>query len=269
VAVSPINVGIAGLGAVGARVAEELVAGVEGYRLSAVAVRDPTKARALLGADPTIATVGLEELADACDVVVECIPAESFDRLVRPAVLTGKTVVALSCGALMAHWDLVELAGRNGATILIPSGALLGLDAVQAAAQGAISSVTMVTTKPVEALRGAPHIVANDIDLDALEQRSLVFSGTARQASQAFPANLNVVTALALAGIGPDRTTVQVWADPGATRNGHDIVVEADAARLEFSVQNVPTANPRTGRLTALSVIALLRKRIAPLRIGT
>jgi aspartate dehydrogenase len=73
-----------------------------------------------------------------------------------------------------------------------------------------------------------------------------------------------------LAGIGPDRTTIEIWADPAVDRNIHRIEVEADAARLMFQIENVPSLeNPRTGRLTPLSVVALLRKLSGPLAIGT
>jgi aspartate dehydrogenase len=97
-----------------------------------------------------------------------------------------------------------------------------------------------------------------------------VFSGTAREAARGFPANVNVAAALALAGIGPDRTTVEIWADPTITRNIHRIEVEAAAACLSMQVENVPSDdNPRTGRLTALSVIAALKKLSSPLAIGT
>ena len=85
-----------------------------------------------------------------------------------------------------------------------------------------------------------------------------------------FPANVNVVAALSLAGIGPERTRLEIWADPAVTRNTHRIEVEADSARFCMVIENVPTAeNPATGRITALSVIALLRKLRAPMRIGT
>jgi aspartate dehydrogenase len=97
-----------------------------------------------------------------------------------------------------------------------------------------------------------------------------VFTGTAREAARGFPANVNVAAALALAGIGPDRTTVEIWADPGLTRNTHRIELDADSVRLSMQIENVPSLeNPRTGRLTPLSVIALLRKLSAPLAIGT
>jgi len=109
-----------------------------------------------------------------------------------------------------------------------------------------------------------------EINVADLTEPKCVFSGTAREAARGFPANVNVAAALALAGIGPDRTTVEIWADPSVTRNIHRIEVEAEAARLSMQIENVPTdENPRTGRLTPLSVIAALRKLSSPLAIGT
>src|SRR5271170_3252254 len=85
-----------------------------------------------------------------------------------------------------------------------------------------------------------------------------------------FPANVNVAAALALAGIGPERTTIEIWADPSVSRNVHMIEVEAEAARFSMQIENVPSAeNPKTGRLTPLSVVAALKKLTSPLAIGT
>jgi len=166
--------------------------------------------------------------------------------------------------------DLVDVARRNRGRILVPTGALLGLDAVVAAAEGGIASVKMTTRKPPQGLSGAPYLVANDIDVTGLTEPKCVFIGTAREAARGFPANVNVAAALALAGIGPDRTAIEIWADPGVTRNIHRIEVEAAAGRLSMQIENVPSEeNPRTGRLTALSVVAALRKLVSPLAIGT
>jgi aspartate dehydrogenase len=96
-----------------------------------------------------------------------------------------------------------------------------------------------------------------------------IFDGTAREAAKGFPANLNVAVALSLAGIGADRTRVEIWADPTVTRNTHRIEVDSDSARFSMGIENIPSENPKTGRITALSVIACLRKLRAPLRIGT
>jgi aspartate dehydrogenase len=109
----------------------------------------------------------------------------------------------------------------------------------------------------------------NRIDVSAISEPRLVFSGSARAAAVGFPANVNVAAALSLAGIGPDRTMIDVWADPGVTRNCHRIEVDADSARFTLEIENVPSENPKTGRITALSVLAALRKLHAPLRVGT
>ena len=177
--------------------------------------------------------------------------------------------MVLSCGALLDNFDLVELARRNGGRVMVPTGALLGLDAVQAAAQGEVARIHMVTRKPPNGLDGAPYLLAHGISVADLAEAKRVFAGTAREAAKGFPANVNVAAALALAGIGPDRTTIEIWADPAVTRNTHRIEVEADSVRLAMQIENVPSENPKTGRLTPLSVIALLRKLASPLAIGT
>jgi aspartate dehydrogenase len=163
----------------------------------------------------------------------------------------------------------VDVARKSGGQIVVPTGALIGLDAVTAAAEGVIHSVRMVTRKPVAGLVGAPYLVKNNIDIAGLREPRKVFDGTAREGAKGFPANVNVAAALSLAGIGPDRTLLEIWADPALDRNTHRIEVEADSASFTMSIANVPSDNPKTGRITALSVIAALSKMNAPLRVGT
>jgi aspartate dehydrogenase len=127
----------------------------------------------------------------------------------------------------------------------------------------------MVTRKPVMGLAGAPYIVENNIDIERITEPLKIFEGTAREAAKGFPANLNVAVALSLAGIGPDRTKLEIWADPALTRNVHRVDVESDSARFSMSIENIPSENPKTGLITALSVIAYLRKLSASLRVGT
>jgi aspartate dehydrogenase len=257
------RVAIAGFGAIGKVVAAALDRGIAGLALAAVSARDMARAeRVVAGFARKVPVLPLARLWEDADIVVECAPAALLRDIAEPALAAGRTLVVLSCGALLDNFDLVDLAHRHKGRILVPTGALLGLDAVQAAAEGEISRVHMVTRKPPNGLDGAPYLALHGI--------SLVFSGTAREAARGFPANVNVAAALALAGIGPDRTTIEIWADPGVTRNIHRIEVEADAARFTLQIENVPSAeNPKTGRLTPLSVIALLRKLASPLAIGT
>lgn len=266
----PLRVAVAGLGAVGLQIARRLADGLPGFELGAVAVRDKDAAREKLGsghADTVI--VDLHELELHADVVVECAPAAILREVVLPFVSQGKKAVVLSCGALLRNMDLIDTARENGGQIIVPSGALLGLDAVSAAAEGQIRSVRMITRKPVTGLVGAPYLVSNNIDIRDIKEPLRVFSGTAREAAMGFPANLNVAVALSLAGLGPDKTQLDIWADPALKRNTHHIEVDSDSASFSMSIENIPSENPKTGRITALSVIAALRRLRAPLRVGT
>jgi aspartate dehydrogenase len=267
-----LRVGIAGFGAIGRVVAAHIDRGIGGVSLAAVSARNIAPAeRTMAGFAHPVPVVPLAGLADtALDIVVECAPAAVLRDIAEPALAAGRTLITLSCGALLDNFDLVDLARRQGGRILVPTGALLGLDAVQAAAQGDISRVHMVTRKPPDGLDGAPYLVERGMSLRGLADARLVFTGSAREAARGFPANVNVAAALALAGIGPDRTTIEIWADPEVDRNTHRIEVEADTVRLLLQIENVPSLeNPKTGRLTPLSVVALLRKLGSPLAIGT
>jgi aspartate dehydrogenase len=264
------TVAIGGLGAIGLPLARALDAGIEGLRLVAVSARDPAGARARTAAfrDPP-EVVDLAGLAIA-DIVVEAAPASVFAAIAEPAIAAGRILVACSAGALLPRMHLVEKARGTGARIIVPTGALLGLDAVRAAAEGRLDRVTMETRKPPAGLAGAPYLEERGIDMARITAPTCVFRGNARDAAAGFPANVNVAAALALAGTGPERTAVEIWADPTVTRNTHTIRVEASAARFTMTIEGVPSeGNPRTGQLTPLSVLACLRGLTAPLKVGS
>lgn len=267
-----MKVGIAGLGAIGLKVARTIdVGGIPGLTLAAVSVRDMDKAtRNLAGLTTRPQLTSLAALAQIADVIVECIPARHFRDVAEPAVAAGKVFMPLSVGALLDHFDLVDLAHKTGARIIVPSGAILGLDAIRAVAEGDVSSVTILTRKPPSGLEGAPLLVERGLSVAEIKEPLRVFAGSAREAIKGFPANVNVAVAVSLAGIGPDRTRIEVWADPNVTRNTHTILVKSDSSDLTMTIENIPSKeNPRTGTITALSVIAALRRLTAPLVVGT
>jgi aspartate dehydrogenase len=264
------RVAIAGLGAIGRAVARGLDRGLPGLSLACAAARDKAKAQAWLDAEHIACPlVELEEFPAHADLAVECAPAKLLDRVCRPMLEAGKSVMVLSAGALLPRPDLIALAKERGGQIIVPTGALLGLDAVTAASEGQIRSVRMTTRKPPNGLDGAPYLREHNIGVHNLSEPLCVFRGSAREAAAGFPANVNVAAALSLAGIGPDLTQVEIWADPRVERNCHSIEVEADSAKFSLTIENIPSENPRTGRITALSVLAALRKLHAPLRVGT
>jgi aspartate dehydrogenase len=242
-----------------------------GLALGAVAARDPGSASQWMAAhlSQPVDCVDFETLAQRCDWVVECAPAGLLRAIGEPALRRGRRLVVMSSGALLDALDLVDLARETGGQILVPTGGLLGLDAVSAAFEGTIESVTLVTRKPIAGLIGAPLLVEQGVDITNLQEPLCLFRGTAQAARRGFPANVNVAVALSLAGIGVERTQVEVWADPTVTRNTHTIHVKADSASFSMTIENVPSENPKTGRIAALSLIACLRKACAPLRVGT
>jgi aspartate dehydrogenase len=265
------RVGIAGLGVIGTAVARRLTSGLDGMTLAAVVSGGREKAeRTLAEMGATAEVVSARELAERCDIIVECAPTAAFLSIAEPAMDAGRQLVTVSAAALIEHMEVVDRARENGGRVIMATGALLGLDAVRAAAQGEIHSVTMVTRKPPRSLKGAPHLAVIDVDLEAIREATLLFDGSARDGARGFPANVNVAAALALAGIGPDRTRLQIWADPSLERNTHTIKVDADSARFEMTIENIPSLEkPGTGRITALSMIAALQGLTGPLRVGS
>jgi aspartate dehydrogenase len=266
-----VRVAIGSLGTVGLAVAQRLASGEAGLVLSAVSARDQTRARErLAGLGLDVPVVALGALAEHADAIVECAPAEHFLELAGPVVEAGKTLVPISVAGLLEHMGLVDRARATGARILVPSGAILGLDALRAAAEGEIHEVRMVTRKPPGGLAGAPHLARHGISVEGLSEPLKVFEGSAAEGARGFPANVNVAAAVGLAGVGAERTVLEIWADPGIGRNVHDIHVSADAASFSLHIENVPTQeNPRTGRLVAQSVMATLRRLSSPLIVGT
>ena len=267
-----LKVGIVGLGAIGLEIAKTIDAKkLPNMRLVSVSSRDLTKAKNKLKnlkSEPKLTNI--DETVALSDVIIESAPAAVFDEVAEATIEAGKILIPASVGALLPRMHLVNRAEETGAKIIVPTGALIGLDAVRAAAEGKVESITLKTRKPPTGLAGAPHLIENSISVENLTKSKLVFEGTARDGARGFPANVNVAAALSLAGIGPDRTTLQIWADPSVDRNMHTIEVEADSARFTMTIENIPTEeNPKTGKITALSLIATLRRLTAPLVSGT
>jgi aspartate dehydrogenase len=264
------NVGIVGLGAIGRRVCRALDAGIPGLRLVGALARDRVRAEQFLGdlaGQPPF--LELEDLIAAADLLVEASTQAHLQEIAPRALRAGRDLVVLSCGGLLGRPEWVALAEANHCRIYVPSAAIAGLDGVKGARVGTVTAVTMETRKPPRGLAGAPWIVQQRIDLDTITKETLVFEGPATEACRGFPANVNVLAALSLAGIGPEKTHIRIYAVPGMLHNAHQVTVEGEFGRLRIEIENVPSENPRTGRLSYLSTIALLRDLGATLRVGT
>jgi aspartate dehydrogenase len=266
-----MRVGIVGVGIIGQALARAIDRGEVAAQLTALHSRNLEKAQAFahtLGRVPEV----VEDIAGViarCDLVIEAATQAALSAM-APAILgAGKDLMVLSVGALLDHPEWPALAARHGCRLYVPSGAIVGLDGLKGACVGQVESVTITTRKPPQGLAGAPYVEAHGIDVYAFTTETVIFEGSAREACQGFPANVNVAAALSLAGIGPDRTRICILVAPGSTRNIHDVEVVGEFGRLTTHIENVPTENPRTGKLSYLSAIGLLRQIVSALHCGT
>lgn len=266
-----LRVGIIGFGVIGRAVAEAIAAGRAGRaELVDVLVRSPEKV------EPGLAErLGCRFTTDAADfidsekdLVVEAAGHDALRAYAEHLLRAGKDVMLVAVGAL-ADPELNERVTRTaheyGRRLYIPSGAIAGLDGIGAAALGDLRAVTHTVRKPPRGLLPPAEAAA----VERSGQPRELFRGPAREAALRFPENVNVVAAVSLAGLGFDRTLVRVVADPSVQRNTHEVTAEGDFGELRILMQNVPTEqNPKTGRITALSVIKALRNLTAPVVVG-
>lgn len=215
------------------------------------------------GAEPCCAPfVGtIEGLLDLKpDVVVECAGHSALRDLGVRVLSGGVTLMAVSIGALADADLLVELeaAARAGKTrLLLSSGAVGGLDALKAARLGGLTTVRYRGRKPPQAWKGTP--AEERIDLGAVGEPTVFFRGNARDAALTFPQNANVAATIALGGVGFEATEVELVADPGITRNIHEVFFEGGDGAFSFTLEGRPSAtNPKTSALTAHSIAQTL-----------
>lgn len=256
---------LVGWGAIGAEVARLLSPSVT---LVGVAVRDARAARDGLG-DVALIYDPADLAALTPDLVVEAAGRAAVLPWGRAAFAVGADYAPASTSAFAEDGvlaELVDLARAAGRQVLIPPGALGGMDALAAASRLGLDSVVHEVTKPPGAWRGTKAEAL--CDLAALTAPFTFFIGTARQAAAAYPQNANVALISALAGVGPDRTELRLIADPGAVLNRHRVVAMGDFGRMEITLDNKPfAANPKSSALTALSLVRLIENRVNPLVI--
>ncbi len=264
------SIGIVGCGAIGRAVLRAVDGGALDVAVAGVTSRDADKARAFLATLGTpVRYLSRGELIEASDIVVEAAGPHVVPDLAAATFEAGKSLVLISVGALLDHPEIAERSRETGCRLLMPSGAIAGLDGIKAACVGEVDHVTMVSRKPPAALDGAPYVLEHGIDLWGMTEEQRVFSGSAREACAGFPSNLNVSAAVSFAGIGPDRTRVEVVAVPGLERNCHDVEVEGEFGLLRVHLENIPGENPKTGKLTAMSIIRTLQQAVDPVQLGT
>ncbi len=269
-----LKVGIVGCGAIGSTLAKAVVRDFSKQaRLSALYDLDGLKSRKLakILRSKTLATANLRGLIRKSDLVIEAASARASFDIAKSTLVLKKNVMIMSVGGIAKGFDILyKLAVNNNCKVYIPSGAISGIDALKAAGIGRIKKVTLTTTKGPLAFRGVKYVERKRINLSKITKDVVLFSGKAKDAVKYFPQNINVAAVLSLAGVGINKTHVEVIASPKVVKNIHEIMIESVAANISTRTENIlHPDNPKTSYLAVLSAIATLKGILEPIKIGT
>ena len=252
------TVGIAGLGAIGSAVGRALIKnkeheGIDGLEWIAASDIDPPD-------EFDIPIVSFEELAERCDIIIEALPPAIVPELAKCVFEKQKTLILISSCALLMFPEIRKSHDLSTSRIIVPSGALAGIDGVKGLKELGIKKSIIASTKPPMGFAGAPYVDEMGIKLDQIKARTRIFEGNALEAAKGFPANVNVAATLSLAGLGPENTHVEIWADPDTKSNSHEITVSGTFSTLTARIENKPDpANPKSSMLAAQSIVATLK----------
>ena len=265
-----VRVGLVGCGTIGSRVAQALNRKyAKTARITALHDRNPAHARSLqrrLTPRPVI--LPLDSLIRRSDLIIEAASAALAAPLVSQALRAHRDILVMSVGGLLGGGWRRHLASSRG-RLVIPSGALAGLDGVKALAVGRLRRVSLTTRKPPRALADAPYVRRRGLRLDRLTRARVIFEGTPRAAVDAFPQNTNIAAALELATGSSARARIRVVADPTIARNVHELDVVGDCGRIRCRIESRPSDNPKTSELAVRSAVAVLDRLFGRVAIGT
>jgi len=253
-----------GWGAINSRAGALLAERKTPMEIAGIATMDTPEARAALPPGARFLASPTELAALKPDLVVEAAGRAAIEQWAPAALAAAPEMIiastsAFSDDALLTR--LIALAEQNGSRIQVPSGAIGGIDALAGAAVLGLDEVVHQIVKPPRAWKNTP--AEKLLDLDALKERTVFYSGTAREAAASYPQNANATVVTSLAGIGVDKTRVELVADPAVTMNGHRIAARGAFGRMEIVLENRPLAtNPKSSELTALSLVRLIEHRV-------
>lgn len=207
-----------------------------------------------------------EMLEERPDYIIEAASTKLVEDIGVKVLERGINLIPLSVGAFAKkefYEKMKKLALENKARVHIPSGAVGGFDVLHGAMLMEEADVSISTEKSPESLDGAPYLQGRKLSQENLEN---VFQGSAGEAIEHFPANVNVAVATALATRGVRDTKVSINSRPGSKTNKHKINLKGETVKVEILIETKPSENnPKSSSLAAYSVIALLERLAAPI----
>lgn len=267
------RIGLVGCGTIGTQLARSITEYFQDRaRLVAICDRNDQKAQQLSNTlNPHPDVLPMESVPLHCDLVIEAASNEASRELVPKALELGRDVMVMSVGGLVdTYGEVFAQARAKRARIYIPSGPVAGIDALESAMTGGVTSVCLSIRMPPQSLFDVPYVQEHRLELGELLRDTAIFEGTAREAIRSFPLHSNAAAAVGLAGLGLDQTQVRVITGPAVLNAVHELEVEGAFGRFTTMTENQPTPeNPKTTTLAILSACALLNEILNPVKMGT
>ncbi len=263
-----IRLAIVGSGALGSIIARaivkdlredfELVGILSGRYENALKLADEVNTKAYRDLD--------EVLEERPDYIIEAAGPAVVKEMGEKILAKGINLIVLSVGAFADesfYKAMASLARENNCRVHLTSGAVGGFDVLSSAMLMEEGRVQILTEKAPKSLVGAPYLEGKELsEVEAVD----VFTGTAKEAIEAFPKNINVAVATALASAGVDKTKVTIRSVPELKSNRHTIKFQGDRVRVAVQIESRPSAdNPKSSTLAAWSVVSLLKRLVSPI----
>jgi len=268
-----IKVGIIGCGAIGTRIALSIKNDLKSLCvLSGHYDIDASKTQALskqlrLKQSPE---KSIKSIIKNCDIIVECTSAKNTHNIIKEALHNKTSVLTMNVGKLLNADNLFRAAQKNNCHLLIPSGAIAGIDAIKSANLVNIKKINLTTRKPPKGLKNIPYFQKKSIDISKIKKETELFSGNVFHAVKYFPQNINVAATIALSIKDKNKLKVKIITSPKFKTNSHEIEVLGDFGRIFTRAENVPCPdNPKTSYLAVLSGIQTLKQFCSGMFIGT
>lgn len=221
--------------------------------------------------------LSLHSLIRHSDLVLEAASPDIVSEVVMSSLRANRDVLVMSVGGLLRNRKWQRVAQGSAGRLWIPSGALVGLDAVKALAIGSLNRVSLTTRKPPQALISSPYVRRRRIPIERLRRACVLFEGSPEQVVKSFPQNTNIAAALVLAlnghlasrRLSSLSVRIRVIADPTIQTNIHELDVEGDCGRIQCRVESKPSKNPKTSEIAVRSAIATLKRCFETVQVGT
>lgn len=255
------RIGLIGLGAVGSDVLRALQPLIKQLNAEVYVLRRQVRTIDIEDIAPVIECANFQEfISYKPNLIIEVAGQQAVSDYLRDCLRTGATVVVSSIGAFVDQQllqDALALCEEHAARIILPSGAVGGLDYLQSFRHAPDLSLTYETSKPVKGW--LPELKALGVDPDNITERYVMFEGNAAEAARLYPKNLNVAAALALAGPGLEKTTVLITADPSLERNTHRINASSQFGKMSMEIVNFPSlTSPKSSWIVAQSIATVV-----------